>query len=166
MTTTEHAAAIRAELKAKGWGSKAVGVRSESFSMGSAIRVLIKDGSVPIQAVTVIAEAHERISRCQITGEILGGGNRYVSVSYSSEALEQRAAPYRDAVQAALDAAKADTSLQRFHHDIGATGFTLAKDGTGACVDLYSPERHEGNYFWSDVRGLSARIAFALSGDR
>jgi hypothetical protein len=110
MTTTEAAAEIRAQLKRKGWTSRQVSVRAEQFSMGSAINVLVKDPAVPLQPVRDAAEPHEHIRRCEVTGEILGGGNRYLSVRYSSEALEVIGRRYADAVQRAVNQASG-TSL-------------------------------------------------------
>jgi hypothetical protein len=80
--TTERAALIRAELKAKHkWSSRDVSVKADHFSMGSAIRISIKNPDVSLAAVKAIAEAHESISRDESTGEILSGGNRYASCS-------------------------------------------------------------------------------------
>ncbi len=103
MSTTDYAKQIRTTLKAKhGWTSRQVSVRAEYFSMGSAIEVVIKDPCVPITAVKAVAEQAERIDRCQATGEILGGGNRYVNVSYNSDAMRVRAAAYLPAVEKAI----------------------------------------------------------------
>jgi hypothetical protein len=104
-TTTDHAAEIRAELKrAHGWTSRQVSVRAEYFSMGSSIDIVVKDPAVPLPTVKAIAARAESIRRCEITGEILSGGNRYVSVTYSHAALDAIATRYTDAVQRAVDA--------------------------------------------------------------
>ena len=106
MNTTEYAAKIRKELKEKhGWNSRQVSVRADYYSMGSSIHVEIKDASIPLGVVKEIAEQAERISRCEVTGEILGGGHRFVEVRYSREAEEAIAA----------DLAKND------HDELGAT---------------------------------------------
>lgn len=99
--TTERAAIIRQELKAKHkWSSRDVSVKADHFSMGSAIRISIKNPAVPMAAVKAIAEAHESISR-DASGEILSGGNRYIDIGYSSEAREALAAQHLPAIQAA-----------------------------------------------------------------
>lgn len=87
MTTTEHAAEIRADLKRAGMTSRDVSVRKESYSMGSSIYVTAKNPRVRLDEVRAIAEPHERIRYCQATGEILGGGNMYMHVEYDREAL-------------------------------------------------------------------------------
>src|SRR5690242_8810015 len=85
---TARAAAIRAALKAQhGWTSRDVSVRAESFSMGSALRVKIKNPAVSLTAVRVIAREFETVSRCEQTGEVLSGGNTYLDVEYSYEVL-------------------------------------------------------------------------------
>lgn len=93
MSTKEHAAAIRAELKKNGWSSRDVSVRAECYSMGSTIHVTIKNPGVPLSPVTRIAEVHERVDRCEHTGEILSGGNRFVRVGYDSRVMREMAAP-------------------------------------------------------------------------
>ena len=100
-TTTDHAATIRAALKKAGYSGRDVSVRADYYSMGSAIRIRIKNARVPVSLVKLIAEPAEDISRDQ-WGEILAGGNRYVDIGYDSEAREALAAPYLEAVKAAL----------------------------------------------------------------
>lgn len=85
-TTKEAAAALRKTLKAAGLNAHKVSVRTDYYSMGSALRVTVRDPAVPLATVRGLATAQERIDRCEVTGEILNGGNRYVEVSYSHEA--------------------------------------------------------------------------------
>jgi len=70
--------------------------------MGSSIDVHIKDVSIPLNVVKAIAEEHEVIHRCEFSGEILGGGNRYVHVRYDWKAVEDAAKPLLPAVEAAV----------------------------------------------------------------
>jgi len=111
ITAAEAAARIRTELKrAHGWTSRQVSVRAENFSLGSAVNVVIKDAAIPLPIVKRIAERAEDIRRDH-TGEILSGGNRYVSVHYSDEAMRIFARRYVDAVQRAVtDLGEGDTS--------------------------------------------------------
>lgn len=92
--TVEVAAQIRKELKARGIKARDVSVRSDLYSMGSTIRLRINNPEVSIALVRQIASMGESIHRDAQTGEILGGGNRFVDVEYSSEAQETMAAPY------------------------------------------------------------------------
>jgi hypothetical protein len=84
MTTNNPAKAIREELRrAHGWGPRQVSVRSDSGS----VRVEIKAPGVPLRTVQAIAKQHEDIRRCEASGEILLGGNTYVSVTLSWELI-------------------------------------------------------------------------------
>jgi hypothetical protein len=104
MTTTDYAAMIREQLKTQhGWTSRQVSIRAQYFSLGSSIDITIKDPTIPLTTVKQIAEQAEHIRRDERTGEILGGGNRYVSVRYSSEALDTLGRRYADAVQRAVN---------------------------------------------------------------
>lgn len=81
MDTKQAAADLRNAYKAKGWTARMISVRTEYFSMGSAVNVSVKDAAVDFDEAERLAhEICESISRCEITGDILGGGNTYVSV--------------------------------------------------------------------------------------
>lgn len=105
-TTQDHAAEIRAELKASGIKARSVSVRCDLYSMGSTLRLVVKDPSVSISKVRAIAEAHSRIDRDSMSGEILCGGCRFVDVDYLDEMVE----PYAAAVLAAIVDLPADGS--------------------------------------------------------
>lgn len=88
ITTVEHAALIRRTLKAKyGITSKQVSVRSDCYSMGSSIQITIKDPTIRKADVEAVARSHERVDYDAASGEILSGGNRFVDVTYSGEAI-------------------------------------------------------------------------------
>jgi hypothetical protein len=103
-SAAQSAAEIRAALKGLGLSSRQVSVRASNFSLGSSIDVRINDPDVPLSRVSEIAKQHEHVRHCEITGEILGGGNRYVSVEYSADAMRVIARRYEDAVQRAVNA--------------------------------------------------------------
>ena len=120
----EDAKALRAEFKAKGWNSKAISVRSSSYSGGSSIRVEIKSPSVPMNVVRPMAAAYERISRCKTTGDILSGGNRFINVEYSRECMDEMAAQW---VQPCADAiGKLDPADPNRHATIEGSGCTVS----------------------------------------
>lgn len=127
-TTTEAAAEIRAELKKRGISSRQVSVRADYYSMGSSIEILIKDGAINHAKVKAIAEGKERIHRCQVTGEILGGGNRYVSVSLTPEAETIKSRRFIEATEKAIEQVKA---LPANHHAEVCDGYSIDKDGIG-----------------------------------
>jgi hypothetical protein len=84
-TTTDASALIRAALKAKGWNSRKISIRTEYASLMSAIRIKVLDPSIPIAVVREIALRFEEVRRGP-GGEILNGANRYVDVEYAGPA--------------------------------------------------------------------------------
>lgn len=103
-TRTAAAERIRAAFKANGWSQRKVSVRVDSYSMGCTIRVLVKDVSVPLSMVKAIAETASVVRYCDASGEILSGGNRFVDVAYTREAL----APLVAQIDAKLATVEAD----------------------------------------------------------
>ena len=89
MTTSvaETAKTIRTALKAAGIGNRQVSVRAKSYSMGSSVNVEILDLSVNMALVKKIAMAHETCRRCEVTGDVLSGGNRFIFVTVDSGAI-------------------------------------------------------------------------------
>lgn len=139
ISTTDHAAQLRAALKAKGWTSRDVSVRADYYSLGSSIRVVIKNPAVPLATVKALAEGHERIDRDQ-WGEILGGGNRFVDVSYATAAIDILARRHIDAIEvakAALDDAGDGALIP-----IGTTGHFLGRAYNGSGVSLWDDTSH------------------------
>lgn len=74
VTTT--AKKIRKELKTKFPGQK-FSVRSDNYSLGSSVNVQWTNG-VSLDSVEAVLKKYEDVDYCQVTGEILGGGNRFV----------------------------------------------------------------------------------------
>lgn len=159
-STTDHAAQLRAALKARGWTGRDVSVRADSYSMGSSIRVVIKNPAVPLAAVQALAQAHERVDRDQ-WGEILSGGNRFVDVSYSPEALAALADRQLLAVFSAaarLDSHGRDT---RVLEAIGETGYLLGRGYHGWGYSLYHTDRGHVQRA-DDLAHLASHLAIAL----
>lgn len=98
MTIKEKAVALRQALKAKGWGPKQVGVRSDENSLS----VRVKDASVPLSVVKEMANAYKSIRYCEISGDPLMGGNTYVSVDYDYDTLKEAAKQYVSDCEAAI----------------------------------------------------------------
>lgn len=76
---------IRAELKAAGIKRQDVSVRGDY----SSIRCEIKSASVSFEVVKAAAYKHHHVRRCEISGDILCGGNTYVNISYCDEVVSQ-----------------------------------------------------------------------------
>jgi hypothetical protein len=154
MTTTERSAEIRKALKAKGWSSRQVSVVSDLYSMGSSIRIKIKDATVPLSAVKAIATPHEHVRWDEASGEILSGGNRFVTIDYTAEALAALAAPYRAPVEAALaKLPEGDTSRLE---PVAGTPFLIGRGRHGNHVSLWGKGGFIAEYY--DANGAAERI--------
>lgn len=101
-SSKEAAARLRAALKAEGYNARDVSIRVESYSMGSTIHATIRSAAVPEGTVREILESAERISRCEITHEILSGGNRFVELHHTPEVQAILARRHIDALGDAL----------------------------------------------------------------
>ena len=100
ISTTAAAAIIRKTLKFLGWNSRAVSVRTAYFAGGSSLRIRIKTATVPSTVVYAVAQLFESVARCSYTGDILSGGNTYLSVDYDSNARFTLGRPWVDKLRA------------------------------------------------------------------
>ena len=80
--------AIRDDLKAQGWNSRAISVRIDRYSMGATIHVTIKREGIRLSAVEAIANQYQ------------DHGCIFISVSYDDSVWE----PLADKIQARFDA--------------------------------------------------------------
>lgn len=107
LTPAANAAAqVRAAIKSElGFNSRDVSVRCDNFSLGSSVDVTIKSAEAfdARARVEALARGAENVRRCEATGEILSGGNRYVSIDYSAACREIIARRHVDAVAAAIE---------------------------------------------------------------
>lgn len=76
---------VREAIKALGYGPRQVSVRNESYAGGSSVRVVVKDAAVDFAAVEAAASAYQSVRYCHASGEILSGGNMYVSVCWDHD---------------------------------------------------------------------------------
>ena len=80
MTTKELAVKIREDLKQRGYNSRKIGVRYEFCGYSSVIYVTVKDDNIDIEEVRGWLKKYESIDLDERTGEVLQGGNTYISV--------------------------------------------------------------------------------------
>lgn len=153
-STADAAAIVRKQLKAKGITSRMVSVRADNFSMGSALRISIKSPDVSSKLVSEIAEGQESIRRCEMTGEILSGGNRYVSISYTREALDAMSARYVAQVSAAIAQLPEGDDSRLI--PIEGTGCLVGRTRYGA-FSLWSNHSHVQDY--SGATDMAAGVA-------
>lgn len=100
ITAKESAKRIREEIKERfGLNSRQVSVQSDAIS----ISVKVKDPDAPIKEIRKIAKKYESIDYDHATGEILSGGNLYVSTVASREVHQAWRERYHEAVEKALD---------------------------------------------------------------
>lgn len=89
MTRKDKAATIRKDLKALGWSGRQVSVR---VCRGSSIYVTVKDPTVSLHKVEKIAMPYQSVRRCEYSGEILSGGNTFITVEYDRNLVREKAA--------------------------------------------------------------------------
>lgn len=85
---------IRKELKAMGYTSRQVSVRTKGAGYSDSIRITIKDVSIREKEIQAIADKYESIRYDEYSGEILSGGNLYIFVEYDHYAVENACKPY------------------------------------------------------------------------
>lgn len=144
-----NAATLRTALKNAGYSSRKVTVRDRGGSLETSLLVTIRDASVSLSAVTKIAAPFENIHRDGY-GEILGGGNTFLTVEYADALVE----PIKTAFAAEILAAPVGNDV-----DLG-DGFSArkipARDATYADeVEIGGPG------FDSDRRNIACGVYFA-----
>jgi hypothetical protein len=78
---------LRKELKEHGYSNRKVSVTCSYGGYSERIDVTIKDLSIPIKEIKEIANKYKSISDCEVTHEILEGGNTYIFVKYDYDTL-------------------------------------------------------------------------------
>lgn len=140
---------LRSALKSAGYSSRKVTVRDRPCSIETSLLVTIRSADVSLSAVTEIAAPFENIHRDGY-GEILGGGNTFVTVEYADALVE----PIETAFAAELLAAPEGEDVQL------GDGFSARKvpqrDATYADeVELSGPGLD------SDRRNIASGVWFA-----
>ena len=89
MTNKERSAAIRAEIKKLGYNSRQVSVRSRKCGYSDETTIEVKDLSCDIKAIEKACMKFKSIDYDYYSGEILSGGNTYISVSYDYDTISK-----------------------------------------------------------------------------
>ena len=91
MTIKEKATALRDELKKLGYNNRKISIKSGYCSYSDYIDITIKfevEGNPreneDIVRIKNISKKYDEIDRCEVTGEILAGGNTFINVWYNS----------------------------------------------------------------------------------
>lgn len=82
MTNKELGNAIRATLKVEGYAPRDFSVRVRDCGYSTSADVTIKNPEIRRASVERLLSKFERVDRDYATGEILAGGNCYLSVDY------------------------------------------------------------------------------------
>lgn len=101
LSTKDRKAQIIAEYKKAGLVQRRDFTVSADYSQ---IRVTLCNKAVNLEWAENIARQQESISRCEVSGEILSGGNIYVKIGYSEKVCNELSeGVYGDAIALALE---------------------------------------------------------------
>lgn len=103
MTNKELGAKIRSELKAAGYPARAISVRVNYCGYSTSVSVTIKDINISLSDVEKIVNKYKDIDYDERSGEILMGGNTYVSVRYDYDLLDAEREKYMAEAQEIID---------------------------------------------------------------
>ena len=164
MITTDAAKEIRKRLKARGWTARDVSVRCSSYSMGSSITVTIKNPDISLPLVERLAAPAESISRCEMTGDILSGGNRFLHVGRSEECKAALAAPYVEPLRVALEKLQDLPTDRHAEVEIAGQDVSIVNEGLNDATLWIDGRR--GRQFWTgsgmDMVDCAYQIALGL----
>jgi len=76
---------IRKQLKELGFNNRIIGVKERPGGLSWSFKLLIKDPTVDQKQIEDLARTFTSVDRCAASGEIMSGGNVFISViSYDS----------------------------------------------------------------------------------
>jgi hypothetical protein len=143
-----RAAEIRKKLKAIGYNSHMVSVRSSQFSGGDNIVIRMKSVDVDEHKVREIAKGYEDIARDKYNGEILMGSNLFVFVEWDWQFVEKAKERWYDLAKAIYE--KPYISLDNFH---------WIKDSRVLSVHDKYGVRHQ---FRAGIDGIADALLYAI----
>jgi len=138
---TDTAKLIRSALKTLGYGPRDISIRARTTG---SVDVTIKRADVALDVIEPVVHQFEHVRRCESSGEILTGGNTFVTIDYSDSAL--------------IDA----TRLVAAHRSQGRTVFGALHIGADAAdadtVHVWEDHSHVGQYGEPYVSARLARL--------
>lgn len=154
--------AARAALTAAGFTGKQVTVLQERCTYSTALRFTVRDPSVALDRAREVAETFESIRRCEVSGEILSGGNTFVHVVHSESARAALAAPLVVAVTDACARSAAEPGPTIFR--VEGTAWGVGRERAGQWARLWDLDEHRrGVEFPDDDHGRSFAAYFVAS---
>lgn len=94
---------IRKALKEMGYNSRMVSVRNERGGYDSSITLVIRDAKVNYSKVEEVAKSFKKIDRCEVSQEILCGGNTYVWIRVEDAVEKAWASEFIPQITSALE---------------------------------------------------------------
>lgn len=89
MTLKEKCALIRKEIKKIGYSNRQVSVVGKPCGYSDAIHIYWKDFNLDLEAIMNIAKKYDDVGVDARTGEVLEGGNTYVSFSWDYDFISK-----------------------------------------------------------------------------
>jgi len=125
---------IRKEIKAMGYNSRTVSVRSDSNSINVVLKKLIA-----IKPIKKICNKYKSIERCERTGEILSGGNTFVFVEYDYDMLKNEEEMRHEIAKKIIE----KTTSSKYYENIALNEKIIVKfNGEEAFVRLQNNENN------------------------
>lgn len=165
LSNKERSAAIRAELKKLGYNSRQISVRSGNCGYSSYSTIRILDLSIDIKLVEEACLKFNDVDYDERTGEILEGGNTYVSVEYDWKTL----AIAEDEQMPKVEKVVAELENQIHIIKKGDVEFVLGKNDMGFYMSCHEAGEDFGSvkintpnvqdYKWRLARAFSTNFA-------
>lgn len=158
MTDTKQTAGaqIRQELKKQfGATSRQISVREGRYS----IDLTIKAEGFNRKAVEKIAKQHESIDRCERTGEILSGGNTFISVNFAHELVDAVTERIAESVKPIFEEMQKYGEGSGTHFQVEKTKFLMMNEGVS--YSLYALKAN-GEIDYSKNRSYAGKANVAV----
>ena len=154
-TTAEKSAEIRTNLK------KLYGITSRQVSVTSrngSIEVRIHDHKVDVREVRNLADKHESVRYCEVSGEILSGGNTFLNVAYSEKACTAYAAAHAEELAAVIAGAEPEAGGGGRPALVDGLPCVVLLSNNGNLIMSYGSDdnRKHGHYIWRST--MSAEL--------
>ncbi len=146
---------IQEVLKNAGINSRQVSIREPRCGYDRAFELTIRDPRFEIEQIEDLVMGFKKVDRCEVSGEVLMGGNTWIDVEATDEVEDIWASEYREKVEEAL-------SLLTDNHgeQIGQCSIHLVNEWT---VKVWSDK--PGSRGWTDynfgrkdVKGIALEV--------
>lgn len=145
---------LRAVLKTAGYKSTQVSVKQSPCTYSTSLRVTIRTAAIKHSEIKALAERFESVRRDEYSGEILLGGNTYLEVAYSEEALDS----LTDEIEPTI------MGLQPDGHAVEVRGLNIVWCAGSDCITVlaHDDERDERIHAYGKADRCTARRIAAM----